>query len=175
MNDELGDRVIYNPRGRNAEDDLAACIMQAAPIFMMDGRLVWVRGGPLTLINRDAVIELCGRFIVTEHPVNRGTEAEPDWVVEYRQFVPDELMVRNLIRESLPRRAPVVWPEAAPPPPEPEPQVLLPETEIEIAAGKRTAARWAGLGSKERLQQEIEAGQRAAARHKAQGQPPAAA
>jgi hypothetical protein len=76
-------------------------------------------------------------------------------------------MVRNLIRESLPRRAPVVWPEAAPPPPEPEVQVLLPETQIEIAAGKRTAARWAGLGSKERLQQEIEAGKRAIEKYQA--------
>ena len=168
MNDELGDRVIYNPRGRNAEDDLAACIMQAAPIFMMDGRLVWVRGGPLTLINRDAVIELCGRFIVTEHPVNRGTEAEPDWVVEYRQFVPDELMVRNLIRESLPRRAPVVWPEAAPPPPEPEVRIYDPKTQAEMAAGERLVARYASGGA-ERRQQELEAGQWAAAKHRSRG------
>jgi len=39
MNDELNGRVVYAPRGRNAEDDLAACILQAAHIFMMDGQL----------------------------------------------------------------------------------------------------------------------------------------
>ena len=81
MNDESNGRIVYSPRGRNAEDDLAACILRAAKIFMMDGQLVWVKGGPLVPVVRDVVIELCGRFVVTEHPVNRGTEAEPDWVL----------------------------------------------------------------------------------------------
>jgi hypothetical protein len=170
MNDELGDRVVYNPRGRNAENDLAACILQAAHVFMMDSRLVWVRGGPLVQVNRDAVAELCRRFIVTAHPVNRGTEAEPDWAVDYRPFAPDELTIRNLIRESLPKHAPAVRPEAAPLPEVVDQRVYDPQTELERAAGRRASAKWAASGSNVRLQQEIEAGQRAAARQRAQGQ-----
>jgi hypothetical protein len=169
-NNELGGRAVYNPRGRNAEDDLAACILQAATVFTMDGQVVWIADGKKTPVFRDAVIELCRRFIVTAHPVNRGTETEPNWVVEYRPFVPPELMVRNLVRESLPRRAPVVWPEAAPPPP-PPPEVPLSD-HPEHVAGRRTAAKWAERGSSTRLQQEIETGQHAAAKYRAaQGQP----
>jgi hypothetical protein len=168
MNDELGDRVVYNPRGKNAEDDLAACILQAAPIFQMDGQVVWIIDGKRAPVFRDVVYELCRRFIVTARPVNHGTEAEPDWVVEYRPFVPDELMVRNLVRESLPRRAPVVWPEAAPPPPEPEVRIYDPKTQAEMAAGERLVARYASGGA-ERRQQELEAGQWAAAKHRSRG------
>jgi hypothetical protein len=168
--DVLGDRVVYNPRGRNAEDDLAACILQAAQVFMMDGQVIWITDGKRVPINRDAVTALCRRFIVTAHPVNRGTEAEPDWAVDYRPFAPDELTIRNLIRESLPKRAPAVRPEAAPPPPEAvEVRVHDPQTELEMAAGRRTSARWAALGSAERTQQERERGAEVIARHRARG------
>ena len=44
-NDELGDRVVYAPRGRNAEDDLAACILKATRIFLMDGGCFWAAMG----------------------------------------------------------------------------------------------------------------------------------
>ena len=161
-NDALDGRVVYSPRGRNAEDDLAACILRAAKIFMMDGQLVWVKGGPLVPVVRDVVIELCGRFVVTEHPVNRGTEAEPDWAVEYRAFAPTELTIRNLIRESLPKRAPVVQPEAAQRVEE-EPQ-LLPDDHPEVVAGRRAAAKYAEAGDA-RLHEEMDAGQRTAARY----------
>jgi hypothetical protein len=160
MNEELGDRVIFNPRGKSREDDLADCILRAAPVFFMDGQTVWITDGKRVPIFRDVVYELCRRFVVTARPVERGGK----WAVEYRPFVPDQLMVQNLIRESLPKRAPVVLPEVAPPPPEPELRIYDEKTLLEIAAGKRAAARWAGLGSSERLQQEIEAGQRAVAR-----------
>ena len=117
MNDELGNRVVYAPRGRNAEDDLAACILRAAKIFMMDGQLAWIADGKRVPVVRDVVIELCRQFVVTEHPVERDGK----WIVERRPFVPDELKVRNLIRESLPKRAPVVQAEA-PPKPQEKPQ-----------------------------------------------------
>jgi hypothetical protein len=116
MND---DRQVYAPRGRNADDDLADCILRAAKIFWMDGQLVWITDGKRVPVFRDVVVELCRRFVVTEHPV----ESDGKWIVERRPFVPTELMVRNLIRESLPRRAPVVQAEA-PPKPQEEPQVL---------------------------------------------------
>jgi hypothetical protein len=160
MNDELGDRVVYAPRGRNAEDDLADCILRAAKIFWMDGQLVWITDGRRVPVVRDVVVELCRRFVVTEHPVNHGTEAEPNWVVERRPVVPNELTIRNLIRESLPRRAPVVQPEAAPIPA--EPMVLRPDDDPEVMAGRRAVARHGEIGS-ERLREEIEAGQRRAA------------
>ena len=153
MNDELNGRVVYAPRGRNAEDDLAACILQAAHIFMMDGQLVWITDGRRVPVVRDVVVELCRRFVVTEHPVERDGK----WIVERRPVVPDELMVRNLIRESLPRRARVVWPEAAPPPQAPEPVVIT--NPIEHAAGQRALARHAGGASGERTRQEIARGQ----------------
>jgi hypothetical protein len=163
MNDEPGDRVVYAPRGRNAEDDLAACILRAAQIFMMDGQLVWIAGGKRVPVVRNVVVELCRRFVVTEHPVNRGTEAEPNWIVERRPVAPGELTIRNLIRESLPRRAPVVWPEAAPIPPE-APRRGLPDDHPETREG---LARHAEVGG-ERLRAEIAGGQQTAARHQRQ-------
>jgi hypothetical protein len=156
-NDESDGRVVYSPRGRNAEDDLAACILRAAKIFMMEDQLVWITDGKRVPVFRDAVVELCRRFVVTEHPVQRDGK----WVVEYRTFVPTELTIRNLIRESLPRRAPAVQAEAPPPPPE-KPQ--MPSNPIEAARGAQVAARYAEAGGG-RLRQEIEGGQRTAARY----------
>jgi hypothetical protein len=153
MNDESDGRVVYSPRGRNAEDDLAACILRAAKIFMMDDRLVWITDGKRVPVFRDVVIELCRRFVVTEMPVERDGK----WIVERRPFVPDELMVRNLIRESLPKRAPIVQPEAAPIPA--EPPVTLPDDHPDLVAGRRALARYAGGASGERTRQEIERGQ----------------
>jgi hypothetical protein len=158
MNDELGDRVVYSPRGRNAEDDLAACILQATHIFMMDGQLVWITDGKRVPVFRDVMIELCRRFVVTEHPVERDGK----WVVELRPFVPDELMVRNLIRESLPKRVTVVRPEAAPALAPEAPG--LPDDHPEVAAGRRQLARHAEQGNS-RLQEELEAGRMATARY----------
>jgi hypothetical protein len=125
---------------------------------MMGGQLVWITDGKRVPVFRDVVVELCRRFVVTEHPVERDGK----WEVERRPFVPTELTVRNLIRESLPKRAPVVQPEAAPAPA--EPAVLLPDDHPEVVAGRRTAARHAGLGG-DRLQEESEAGRRTAARY----------
>jgi hypothetical protein len=159
MNDELNGRIVYSPRGRNAEDDLAACILQAARIFWMNGQLTWITDGKRVPVVRNAVIEICRRFIVTEHPVNRGTEAEPNWVVERRPFVPNELMVRNLIRESLPRRAPMVQAEA---PPRVEEAPQAPSNPLEAARGAQELARYAEPEGG-RLRQEIETGQRRAA------------
>jgi hypothetical protein len=141
MNDELNGRVVYSPRGRNAEDDLAACILQAAHVFMMDGQLTWIADGKRVPVFRDVVYELCQRFVVTEHPVNRAGK----WIVERQPVVPDELMVRNLIRESLPKRAPVVQPVVERP--QEEPPVMLPDDHPEVVAGRRTAARHASTGS----------------------------
>jgi hypothetical protein len=157
-NDELGDRVVYAPRGRQAEDDLAGCILRAAHIFFMDGQLVWITDGRRVPVFRDVVIELCRRFIVTEHPVERDGK----WTVERRPFTPTELTVRNLIRESLPKRVTVVQAEAPQRVEEPQtPQAMTPETEIEIAAGQRSLARHAGV----QLPEEIAAGARAASRY----------
>jgi hypothetical protein len=143
MNDELGDRIVYSPRGRQAEDDLAECMVRAAHIFWMGGQLVWITDGRRVPVVRDVVIELCRRFVVTAHPINRGTEAEPNWVIEYRPVVPTELTVRNLIRESLPKRVPMVQPEVAPTAPEPMlPVVHDPKTLAEIAAGQRRSAQF---------------------------------
>jgi hypothetical protein len=152
MNDELNGRVVYSPRGRNAEDDLAACILRAAKIFWMDGQLVWIVDGKRVPVFRDAVIELCRRFVVTEHPVERDGK----WVVEYRSVAPNELTVRNLIRESLPKRAPVVQPEVVKRPQEEPPQ--MPSNPIEYEAGQRGLAKHAAAGS-ERTRREIERGE----------------
>jgi hypothetical protein len=156
MNAQLDDRQVYAPRGRNAEDDLADCILRAAKIFMMDGRLVWIADGQCRPVVRTAVIELCRRYVVTEHPVERDGK----WIVERRPFVPTELMVRNLIRESLPKQVPVVQPEMVERPQE-EPQVL--SNPIEAEAGRRALARH-GAAAGERLREEMEAGQRTLAK-----------
>jgi hypothetical protein len=153
--DQLDDRQVYAPRGRNAEDDLADCILRAAKIFWMDGQSTWITDGKRVPVFRDTVVELCRRFVVTEHPVERDGK----WIVERRPFVPTELMVRNLIRESLPRRAPVVQAEAQPKPQE-EPRV--PSNPIEAARGAQVAARYAEPGG-ERTRQEIERGQQRSA------------
>jgi hypothetical protein len=158
MNDELGDRVVYAPRGRNTEDDLADCILRAAHIFWMNGQLVWIVDEKRVPVFRDAVIEICRRFVVTAHPVERGGK----WWIEYRPVTPTELTVRNLIRESLPKRAPIVQAETAPPAPEPTP--MLPDDHPEVVAGRRALARHAAVGD-ERLREELAAGQRAAARY----------
>ena len=109
------------------------------------GRIkVWVTDGKLVPVFRGTVIELCRRFVVTEHPVNRGTESEPNWAVEHRAVVPDELTIRNLIRGSLPKRVTIVRPEAAPAPA--EPAVMLPDDHPEVVAGRRQLARHANAG-----------------------------
>jgi hypothetical protein len=154
--DQLDGRVVYSPRGRNAEDDLADCILRAAKIFMMDGQLVWIADGQCRPIVRTAVIELCRRYVVTEHPVNRGGK----WIVERRPVAPDELIVRNLIRESLPKRAPIVQPVVERP--QEEPPVMLPDDHPEVVAGRRELARHREQGS-ERTRQEIERGKQRAA------------
>jgi hypothetical protein len=159
-NEELDDRVIYNPRGKNAEDNLANCIHKAAPIFLMDGELVWIADGARRQVARGVVLELCRRFVVTAHPVERDRR----WTVEYRPFVPPELMVRNLIRESLPKMAIIVQPEVAPPVEQPELRVYDPRTQLEIEAGRRVLARHAR--GAERLAEEMAAGQRALAKHR---------
>jgi hypothetical protein len=163
MNEELNGRVVYSPRGRNAEDDLAACILAAAHIFWMDGQLVWITDGKRVPVFRDAVIELCRRYVVTAHPVER----DGMWVIEYRPVVPTELTIRNLIRESLPKRVTVVQPEAAPRPA--EPVAMLPDDHPEVVAGRRAQARHAAIGN-EQLRAEIEAGQRRSAQF--QDRPP---
>jgi hypothetical protein len=157
-NDELNGRVVYSPRGRNAEDDLAECMVAAADIFLIGDQLIWIDGGRYIPVVRQAVLEICRRFIVTKHPVNRGTEAKPDWVVERRPVVPNELTIRNLIRESLPKRAPVVPLETAMP--REEPAAMLPDNHPEAVAGRRGLARYAETGTP----QEAEAGRRAAAK-----------
>jgi hypothetical protein len=140
MNNGLDGRVVYSPRGRNAEDDLAECMVAATDIFLIGDQLIWIDGGRYIPVVRQVVLEICRRFVVTKHPVNRGTEAKPDWVVERRPVIPNELTVRNLIRESLPRRAPVVQPEA-PPMPQEAPQV--PSNPVEAARGAEVLARYA--------------------------------
>ena len=101
------------------------------------GRIkVWVTDGKLVPVFRGTVIELCRRFVVTEHPVMRDGK----WVVELRPVVPDELTIRNLIRESLPKRAPVVQPEAAPTPA--EPPVMLPDDHPERLTQNKPQKKW---------------------------------
>jgi hypothetical protein len=54
MNDGLDGRVVYSPRGRNAEDDLAECMVAATDIFLIGGQLIWINGGRYIPVVRQA-------------------------------------------------------------------------------------------------------------------------
>ena len=135
-----------------------------------DGRLCVVGEGLLTTIIRENVVTI---------GLRPGKEPGV-YEKSYIGFEPNIMAVRTLLREEpskggLIGRLPLALVESPRQPPAAETPPEIPATidPAEIEAGKRAAARWAGLGSPERLQQEIEAGQRAAARAAARQNPTA--
>src|SRR5262249_39004044 len=102
-------------------NELADAVAEFADIFNQGGNPVWLRQGQLIPVTMNTLHEIIPQHIATKELVNRGTEANPNWVAEYVPFVPDARLVRDLFanerREGglLPRLTKVTTPRASEP------------------------------------------------------------
>jgi hypothetical protein len=114
MTDELGNRKLYRPRGRDPIEDLcllADCIAaSSADLFAMDDGVVWIVGGKRLTVNPNVLREICLMSVVTKHP----RETAAGWNVEFRAHDPDQTTLHALVMAktrsegSLKARLPVV-------------------------------------------------------------------
>jgi hypothetical protein len=126
---------------------------------------------------------MIGEQLVRKGVRNVGTVEAPIYEREFRPVVVGEAVLRMLLQGdedySLAKFLPPLTaadvepretqlPVTEPAPEAPTPTVMNPE---ELAAGKRTAARWAELGSAEKTRQEAQRGAEVSARHRLRGQP----
>src|SRR5262249_42690352 len=75
---------------------LAVAVTKAARIREHGGRPILIESPPRVL-TRDILAELIRSRIVTEHLVNRGTEAEPRLEIQYVPVEPTEMDLRALL------------------------------------------------------------------------------
>jgi len=105
---KLNGRTVWERRGEDPYEDLNAlsdAVAKSAHIRVHEGRLVLFEAGARRILNREILAELIRSRIVTEHWVNRGTEAEPRWEIEYRPVEPDERTIRSLLAAPSTERA----------------------------------------------------------------------
>src|SRR5262245_24481935 len=86
-------------------------------LFNQNGIAVWFNEGKIVQVTMNLLHEIITRHIAFKELVNRGTETNPDWVVECVPYVPDSRTVRDLFsnerREGglLPRLTKVTAPQ----------------------------------------------------------------
>jgi hypothetical protein len=102
MTDELGNRQLYRPRGRDPIEDLcllADCIAASdADLFDQGGgRTVGIDNGMVVGVNPAILLGIITRHIAIKVPVNHGTESQPAWKVEVQPYQPDNATVVALI------------------------------------------------------------------------------
>jgi hypothetical protein len=154
---------------------LAVAVAEAVDFFESDGRIV---DSKLRPVNVEVLAEEIRRKVVRKSLKNTGTREEPKLERVFRPIAVSQIVLRMLLtheKYGLLGRLPVVTAADLQPQTETQPQeeapaeqVVLPETQREIEAGKKAAARYAEPS--ERTRQEIEAGQKAAARYRERAQ-----
>jgi hypothetical protein len=102
MTDELGNRQLYRPRGRNQIEDLnilADCIAASdADLFDQGGgRVVGIDQGTVVGVTPAILLGIIAKNVAIKVPVNHGTESQPDWKVEIQPYQPDDATVVALI------------------------------------------------------------------------------
>jgi len=75
---------------------LADAVAEYTDIFNQNGNPVWLRQGQLVPVTINILHEIIPQHIALKELVNRGTETNPSWVVEYVPYVPDPRTVRDL-------------------------------------------------------------------------------
>jgi hypothetical protein len=164
------DRAIWQVRDAQAFTEALVSIPERVHLFAEDGGLKVLLDGEVQVLNAERLHRVIRENCVTKHLVTREGKLE----IEFQPAEAGAMVLQEMLRNGkneggLRGRVPDILVEAprqAPPPPQ-EP----PSNHPEAVAGRRTAARWAELGSDARLQEEIAAGQRTTAKHRAQGQP----
>jgi len=97
MDDKLGDRKLYLPRGRDPREDLC-CLADTiagseAGLFNEDETPIWIVAGERVTVTLAALRKICTRYLVTRHQ----RKTADGWEVEYRPYEPDEMTLRALI------------------------------------------------------------------------------
>ena len=97
MDDKLGDRKLYLPRGRDPREDLC-CLADTiagseAGLFNENETPIWIAAGERVMVGLAALRKICTRYLVTRHQ----RKTADGWEVEYRPHEPDEMTLRALI------------------------------------------------------------------------------
>jgi hypothetical protein len=84
-------REIFLWHGRNPDEDAkrltaAVAAKTAGELFRVDGSVNHIRDGNFVMVNKYTMAEIVARHIRTCRLVNRGTDAEPKWEVEFYAF-----------------------------------------------------------------------------------------
>src|SRR5262245_34907296 len=97
---------------------LADALAENVDLFNQNGIPVLVREGQIVPVGMNTLHEIIPQHIAFKELTNRGTDTNPNWVVEYMPYVPDSRIVRDLCsnerREGglLPRLTRVTGPQA---------------------------------------------------------------
>jgi hypothetical protein len=161
-------RKIWQATEARTFTEALVSVPERVHLFSEDGELKVFLDGGVHVLNAERLHRVIHENCATKHLVTREGKLE----IEFRPAEAGAMVIQEMLRNrkedgGLRGRVPDILVEAprqAPPPPEPL------SNHPEAVAGRRTAAKWAELGSNARLQEEIAAGQRAAAKHRAQGQ-----
>jgi hypothetical protein len=82
-------REVFVWYGRDGDQSrLTAVIARRAitELFNEDGQLVRLHAGRLVPVNKEDMREIITRHVKTLRPVNRGTDSEPQWEVDFYSF-----------------------------------------------------------------------------------------
>jgi hypothetical protein len=109
MNEKAPDtREVFLWRGR--DDDLTRLTEVVAAktkteLFNEDGQLVRLHGGRLVPVNKEGMREIVTRHVKTLRPVNRGTDSEPHWEVDFYSFGFPPVGTKNDVNRGLNEKA----------------------------------------------------------------------
>jgi hypothetical protein len=76
---------------------LADAVAETAEIYNRNGQLVWLTGGQLVPLSRDALREIITQHVAIKQLVNNGSAAEPTWTSAFVPLIPDEKILRTLL------------------------------------------------------------------------------
>jgi hypothetical protein len=77
-------------------NSLADALAENVDLFNLDGSPILVRGGQIIPVTLNTLHEIIPQFIATKELVNRGTETNPNWIVDYVPYAPDPRTLRDL-------------------------------------------------------------------------------
>ena len=77
-------------------NSLADALAENVDLFNQNGNPILLTQGQLVPVTINVLHEIIPRHIATKELINRGTQNEPTWVVEYIPYVPDPRTVRDL-------------------------------------------------------------------------------
>src|SRR5262249_16555271 len=79
--------VALDPYVNAFTNTLADALAEVAPLYNVNGALCRLTNGKLTRINPQLLSELIAQHIAVHELVNRGTDADPNWTIEYTPLV----------------------------------------------------------------------------------------